>query len=79
MFVKLFQKFCFIGMALSAVSLLLFTKMLLHVALLEDGKDYWVHILFVWILITMTTVATTTTTIIMLDFVVKINGTTIVL
>jgi hypothetical protein len=36
--------------------------MLLHIALLEDGKGYWVGILSVWILaMTMTTVATATT------------------
>ena len=50
MFVKLLQKFCFIGMALTTVSLLLFSKKLLHVTLPKDGKDYWVHILFVLIL-----------------------------
>ena len=61
MFVKLFEKLCFVGMSLSTVSLLLFTKKLLHIAVLEDGEDYWVGILFVWILITMTTVATATT------------------
>ena len=62
MFVKLFEKLCFVGMSLSTVSLLLFTKMLLHIALLEDGKGYWVSILSVWILaMTMTKVATATT------------------